>query len=359
MKKRPEFKDPWEAAKVSSFMDEAEHGRWRIKRFTITDHMALMDHLAAHVEADSREERQMRQSRSIPPGTYLSLQRRATPGEIKDLEDGRVVDGFAPDGDMRFVPIMSDTPTEIREHELAIDGAEGDVLITGLGLGCIVSALLAKPEVTSITVVEIDRDVIALTAPYYEDEPRVEIVNMDALGAAVLFQNEGRWFDFAWHDIWSHIADRNLDDDSLAEHGISYETMFDAWDPICELQEAWAYHEALAMMTVKQLQQERLWTWAEAFCGDDTPDERRRELLVYFHAVGHLPDVNLGDEINPEVLAFVIQHMRVEELTDQQIKARGGLHVIVADIKERLELERNHVPDPMERPNEVPEANVA
>lgn len=362
-KRRPNFIDPWAASKVSTFMEPAECGRWKIVRFEISERHAAISYAMAIAEGGSKEEREVRAARTIPPGTYLSLQRLAVPGEIEDIEDGSIADGHAADGDPRYVPVMSDTPTEIREHYEAIEGAHGDVVITGLGLGCIVSALLAKPTVKTITVVEIDRDVIALTAPYYADNPRVKIVNMDALTAAMYFHRQDAYFDFAWHDIWSHISDRNLDDDDLAEHGISYETMFEAWSFTCEDQAAWAYREARHMEYHKELQRERLKRWSDAFTAPDASDEERIALLIHFHVVNMLHTVNIGDEIPDEIYAFVVEQMGVREMTTQQIERRGGLAQMVQDIRERadvtfMELDEDSR-DPMHRPNEAPEANVA
>lgn len=58
--------------------------------------------------------------------------------------------------------VMSNTPAEVEDHRLFIEHASGDVLIFGLGLGMAVQALIAKPRVTIITVIEISPDVIAL-----------------------------------------------------------------------------------------------------------------------------------------------------------------------------------------------------
>ena len=218
MKRRPQFETMEEAVRVSSFMKNAQHGRWRIRHFTITERRFAMEVIAAQMDGEQGE---MALARTVPPGDYVCLTRKATPMEIEDIKSERVTDSFSPDGDPHYVPVMSDTPAEIREHAEALNYASGRVLITGLGLGVVLSGLLASNVVDHITVVEIDKDVIALTAPYYKDDPRVTIVNADALTFARTY--EGDDFDYAWHDIWSHIADRNLDDDSLAEHGISYE----------------------------------------------------------------------------------------------------------------------------------------
>jgi len=52
----------------------------------------------------------------------------------------------------------------------------GHVLVAGLGLGLIVHALAANPKVTSITVVELCKDVIDLVGPLV---PKCEIVHSD------------------------------------------------------------------------------------------------------------------------------------------------------------------------------------
>lgn len=361
MNSRPDFTDPFEAARVSTFMEPAQHGRWKIVPFTQTERMVGLSYAVAYAEGGTAEEREMRAARTIPAGTYVSLQRKATALELEDIANERLVDVGAADGDPLYMPVMSDTPAEIREHSMAIEDAYGDVVITGLGLGCIVSALLAKPEVRTITVVEIDRDVIALTGPYYADEPRVTIVNMDALKAAEAFEDEGQFFDYGWHDIWSHIADRNLDDDALAEHGISYETMFNAYSGVCDQQEAWAWHEARAMAYFRDQRREALKRWADAFAAAD--DDGRFNLLVHFHLVQALPQYNVGDDIPEDLAAYVIDKMNIAVHTRSQIKARGGLEAFAREIAERAGEVLTGPPeedyDPMGRPNEVPEANVA
>jgi hypothetical protein len=317
---RPHFTDPWEAARVGSFMDSVEVGRWKLIHFAVDE--SYSRRMMAVAYAEGGPQGQLRAARTIPPGNYCCLQRRATQTELEDLDDGLVVDGDTPDGDPRYVPVMSDTPSEIREHADAIRDATGDVLITGLGLGCIVSALLAKPDVTSITVVEIDRDVIAITGPYYENEPRVKIVNMDAIAAAAWFASEGVGFDYAWHDIWSHIADRNLDDDDVAEHGISYETMFANYMPIVPEQSAWAYTEALKMREIKEDVRHRMNMWADEFVLGDY--NRKLELLVYFHVVNHLPQFTIGDPVPEELFEFICAQMSVRERSAKQLEVRGG-----------------------------------
>jgi hypothetical protein len=250
-----------EAARVVDFMEERQSGRWRTKLFEITEeefHVAMMKH---EVSGDSRERIELRQAREVPPGQYVTLQRRCTPEEeraiLKEhgIEDvGKdVIDKFFPP-ETRWVPVMSDTPSEIQEHAHALLNATGRVLINGLGLGCLPHALLAKPGITHIDIVEIDPDVIDLTDNFID--PRVHIHRGDASNPWAIFPKGTTW-DYAWHDIWSQISDDNLDDDSTAEHGISYERLFEMYREHVTEQHAWAYDEALHMRDVYDREVER------------------------------------------------------------------------------------------------------
>lgn len=94
--------------------------------------------------------------------------------------------------------VMEDTVPELQTHLNFVRRAKGDVLVTGLGLGCIVRGLLCKPDVTHITVIERDEHVLKLVLPYMPNDQRLHVVHADA--AKVIVQEP---FDYAWHDIWT------------------------------------------------------------------------------------------------------------------------------------------------------------
>lgn len=102
--------------------------------------------------------------------------------------------------------VMSNTPDEIRDFSHFTRKAYGNILINGLGLGCVVKVLLEKPEVTKITVIEKSEDVIKLVSPYFTDA-RLTIINADAFQYS---PEKGERFDFVWHDIWDYITADNL-----------------------------------------------------------------------------------------------------------------------------------------------------
>jgi hypothetical protein len=97
------------------------------------------------------------------------------------------------DGDLA----MTDAPFCLRNYAHFLEAVEGDVLLTGLGLGCLVLGLLAKPEVRSITVLELHAEVLELVGPHCRDR-RVELIHADAFAWT---PPPGRRWDAAMLDI--------------------------------------------------------------------------------------------------------------------------------------------------------------
>lgn len=106
--------------------------------------------------------------------------------------------------------VMEDTPLELKRHLEFMLRARGKVLITGLGLGCVVRGCLANPNVEKVVCIEKSSDVLGLVRPYMPQD-RLKIVYADAL--AWTATNKER-FDCAWHDIWAN-KDRGEPDLSL------------------------------------------------------------------------------------------------------------------------------------------------
>ncbi len=115
----------------------------------------------------------------VPPGNYTRL-----------LVNGGIM--------------MSDTPQEMRDPSGLLRHPKGHVLINGLGLGCCLKIVLAMPEVTDVTVVEKNQDVIDIVAPHF---PEAEILHEDAFDWS---PPKGNRFGAVWHDIWPDICLDNL-----------------------------------------------------------------------------------------------------------------------------------------------------
>ncbi|MCP4649569.1 MAG: hypothetical protein GY853_05760 [PVC group bacterium] len=148
----------------------AKSGNWKVEEFEVPENS--IENIRAMMKPGCR---------AVKPGKYKRLTR-----------NGCV--------------IMSNTPAEMADFNRFIWKATGNVLINGLGLGCVIESVLKIKPITNVTVIEISQDVINLVAPYFTD-PRVKIVHADA------FKWEpprGVRYNAVWHDIWDDICGGNL-----------------------------------------------------------------------------------------------------------------------------------------------------
>lgn len=216
--------EPFQAAlAVGEFLGAPQRsGDWCLERFEIDKQGMLIDFIRAHGDMGNGRW-------SLSLGEFLSLHEEVPQA---GLEGG-------PGRQMW----MSNTAQEIIDHEDVFEQAEGRVLIHGLGLSCVVSGLLAKPEIEHIDVVDINPDVIAMVAPAYEREERVTIHQ----GNCLTFDwPEGTRWNYVWHDIWAKISASNLVAET-AENGISYGLLFERFADRCDEQSAWAFDLAERM----------------------------------------------------------------------------------------------------------------
>ncbi len=126
--------------------------------------------------------------------------------------------------------IMEDSAIELRKHLPIWMAARGRVLVSGLGLGCVVRGLLLKPEVETVTVVEIDPTILRIVGPEFERHPKVRLVRGDAL--TYHWPEQVRW-DFAWHDLYTDEGN------GVALHCLHLKLMARLRDRVCR-QGAWA-----------------------------------------------------------------------------------------------------------------------
>lgn len=95
--------------------------------------------------------------------------------------------------------VMEDSRMELARHLPIFMAARGRVLISGLGLGCVLRGLLIKPEVEHVDVVELDPGILRVVGAEFRGHPRVTLHFGDAL--TVRWPRATAW-DFAWHDVW-------------------------------------------------------------------------------------------------------------------------------------------------------------
>ena len=103
--------------------------------------------------------------------------------------------------------IMSNTPFEIHTNAPIIRAGRGRVLINGLGLGVVLTALQKKMDVDEVWVVEQSTDVIALVWPSFAADSRMRLCHSDAL---TFMPPKRMKFDAVWHDIWDDVSTENL-----------------------------------------------------------------------------------------------------------------------------------------------------
>lgn len=158
---------------------------------------------------------------SVPPGksgewTIDQFETEMGIGYLRHARDGREpgIGTFTRLTHKQYGVVMSDTAAEIDDLKWYLKELQGNVLITGLGLGMVVHALTTIPRysenVKSITVVEASRDVIQLSAKHYESsDPRVCVVHADAYEWLPSTVHGKKRFDSAWHDIWNDLSEDN------------------------------------------------------------------------------------------------------------------------------------------------------
>lgn len=129
--------------------------------------------------------------------------------------------------------VMEDSARELSKHLPIWMKAHGRVLITGLGLGCVVRGLLASYRVDHIDVVEIDADILRIVGAEFAGNPRVTLHHGDAM--AFKFPEGTKW-DCAWRDLWVDEGDEQID--TLA---ILHSKLITGYAHDVPKQGAWAY----------------------------------------------------------------------------------------------------------------------
>ncbi len=104
---------------------------------------------------------------------------------------------------------MTLQPNEMVTTWPAIAQAHGRVLTFGMGLGYFTYHATQKPDVESVTVVDISADVLELfrthILPQFPHKEKIHLVQKDAFAFAE--ENMGGNFDFVFADIWHDAGD--------------------------------------------------------------------------------------------------------------------------------------------------------
>src|SRR5678815_2245408 len=115
--------NPYPEGFAKSTVPEGVSGEWKVKKYKYSNDNLFHSLYNLQLIRDGRPER------VIPNGEYTGLYHN------RDV-------------------VMSDTPAEAHENNRFYEMATGKVLINGLGLGFVLQAILNKPDVTHVTVIE-------------------------------------------------------------------------------------------------------------------------------------------------------------------------------------------------------------
>lgn len=138
--------------------------------------------------------------------------------DLKKADDGRIIPqiGFF-DKEFNYPAVLEDnrewmliTPNEIETMKEAVDEAEGRVLTYGLGLGYYAYMVSEKEDVSVVTIVEKDEDIIDLferyILPQFQHKDKIKVIHDDAFSYAENYMSKSK-YDFVFTDIWHDPAD--------------------------------------------------------------------------------------------------------------------------------------------------------
>lgn len=104
---------------------------------------------------------------------------------------------------------MTITPNEITTMQKPIEKAHGKVLTLGCGLGYFAYMAASKPDVESVTIVELSNDVIDIfienILPQFKHPEKINIIHTDAVEYLKKIGN--RDYDYCFADIWTGAQD--------------------------------------------------------------------------------------------------------------------------------------------------------
>lgn len=109
---------------------------------------------------------------------------------------------------------MSDSPNEYYMAWELVARAEGPrVLVGGLGLGLLAHLLLLRKDITNITIIEKQVEVIQMVKPYLP--LKVEVIGGDFLYEIQTLSDNGKEFETVIADIWKSGNDKEVAEDCM------------------------------------------------------------------------------------------------------------------------------------------------
>ncbi|MCQ2551580.1 MAG: hypothetical protein MJ146_05280 [Clostridia bacterium] len=119
-----------------------------------------------------------------------------------------------------IIPWMSVCPSEMNSMKKEMEEASGKVLVLGLGLGYYPYIISQRDDVTDITIVEFQPEIIKLFEenifPQFNKKDKIKIVQADAI-KFMMDVEEGE-YDYIFSDIWENQFDGAIHYRKIQEH---------------------------------------------------------------------------------------------------------------------------------------------
>ncbi len=175
---------------IDLFPKELQEGGFAIKHNVLDEEFVKHEKLMSSINFSGYLE-----TCDLEPGIYVTLHKSYSKN----------------DGDDRCALVMSDTPMERRTNRAFVDVAKGDVLIAGLGIGMVLPPLLNKDSVQSVTVVELEGDIIKMVEPAFRPLAKKSGKTLTIVEASIFDWTlpKGAMWDTIYFDIWSDICGDN------------------------------------------------------------------------------------------------------------------------------------------------------
>jgi len=138
--------------------------------------------------------------------------------DLERIDDGKIIPqiGFFKD-EFTYPALLEDeriwmtiTPNEIETMKEPVEKANGNVLTYGLGLGYYTYMVSEKSDVSTVTVVEQNEDVINIfktnILPQFKHKDKIRIIKDDAFRYAKE-QMSIESFDYVFTDLWHDVSD--------------------------------------------------------------------------------------------------------------------------------------------------------
>lgn len=166
---------------MAEIIPEGVSGNYKIVHQTATEKEAAFRRMLGAAKGDSTWS-------GFKPGTYCVL--TEAEGHIVEI-------------------LMSDTWLERSTGLGVVHHANGDVLIAGLGIGLVLTLIVKKPEVKSVTVIEISQDVINLVEPHIRRYLSGMHKDLRIVCADIFAWQPDKKYDTIFFDIWGDICGDN------------------------------------------------------------------------------------------------------------------------------------------------------